>query len=48
MDATVAALTSHAELVASEVLATTWSQGTVTDPTAVDEELGLKVLIAKA
>ena len=47
-EATVAALTSHAELVASEVLATTWSQGTVAEPTATDEELGLKVLIAKA
>ena len=48
VDATVSALTSHADLVASEVLATTWSQGTITVPTAVDEELGLKVLIAKA
>jgi isoleucyl-tRNA synthetase len=47
-EATVAALTSHADLVASEVLATTWSQGTVAEPTATDEELGLKVLITKA
>ena len=46
--ATVAALTSHAELIASEVLATTWSQGKVSDSTANDEELSLKVLIAKA
>ena len=47
-ETTISALTSHAELVASEVLATTWSQGSVTNPTASDEELGLKVLIAKA
>jgi hypothetical protein len=47
VDATTSALTSHAELVASEVLATTWEQGVVTDPTASDEELGLKVLISK-
>jgi len=38
----------HAELVASEVLATTWTQGVIASPTASDEELGLKVLIAKA
>jgi hypothetical protein len=35
-------------LIASEVLATTWSQGQVTDATAIDDELELKVLIAKA
>ena len=48
LDVTIAALTAHADLVASEVLATTWAQGTVADPTASDEELGLKVLITKA
>lgn len=47
-EATVAALTLHAELVAGEVLATTWQQGSVSNPTASDEELGLKVLITKA
>jgi isoleucyl-tRNA synthetase len=47
-DVTIAALTAHAELVASEVLATTWKQGSVANPTATDEELGLKVLISKA
>jgi isoleucyl-tRNA synthetase len=47
-ETTVSALTSHAELIASEVLATTWSQGQVTDATAIDDELELKVLIAKA
>ena len=47
-EATANALTSHGELVSSEVLATSWTQGEVQDPTAVDEELGLKVLIAKA
>lgn len=47
-DVTTSALTSHGELIASEVLATTWNQGSVTSPTAVDEELGLKVLITKA
>ena len=47
-EATVSALISHADLIASEVLATTWTQGQVTSATAVDEELGLKVLIAKA
>jgi len=47
-EATIAALTAHADLVASEVLATTWAQGAVSNPTASDEELGLKVLITKA
>jgi isoleucyl-tRNA synthetase len=47
-ETTVSALTSHADLIASEVLATTWSQGQVSDATAVDDELELKVLIAKA
>jgi isoleucyl-tRNA synthetase len=47
-DATISALTSHADLVASEVLATTWTQGSVSNPTASDDELELKVLIAKA
>ena len=45
---TISALTSHADLVASEVLATTWTQGSVSNPTASDDELELKVLIAKA
>jgi len=47
-DVTITALTAHADLVASEVLATTWSQGTVTNPTASDEELSLKVFITRA
>ena len=47
-ETTISALTSHANLVASEVLATEWAQGSVVTPTASDEELGLKVLIAKA
>jgi isoleucyl-tRNA synthetase len=47
-ETTISALTSHAELVASEVLASTWSQGSVSNQTASDEELGLKVLITKA
>ena len=47
-ETTVEALTAHSELVASEVLATSWNQGTVSNPTASDEELDLKVLIAKA
>jgi isoleucyl-tRNA synthetase len=47
-DVTIAALTAHAELIASEVLATTWKQETVANSTAIDEELGLKVLISKA
>ena len=45
---TISALTSHADLVASEVLATTWTQGSVSNPTASDDELELKVLIEKA
>ena len=48
VEATISALNLHAELVASEVLATTWTQGVIASPTASDEELGLKVLIAKA
>ncbi len=48
VEITIAALNLHAELVASEVLATTWTQGVIASPTASDEELGLKVLIAKA
>jgi isoleucyl-tRNA synthetase len=47
-EATASALNSHADLVASEVLATTWTQGAVSNPTASDEELELKVLITKA
>jgi len=45
---TTDALTSHSELVSAEVLATSWTQGAVTNPTAFDDELGLKVLIVKA
>jgi isoleucyl-tRNA synthetase len=48
VETTATALTLHAELVASEVLATTWAQGVVANPTASDEELGLKILIEKA
>jgi hypothetical protein len=29
------------------VLATTWKQGSVANPTVSDEEIGLKVLISK-
>ena len=47
-ESTMSALTSHADLVASEVLATTWTQGSVSNPTASDDELELKVLIEKA
>jgi len=47
-ETTISALTSHANLVASEVLATEWAQGSVVTPTASDEELELKVLIVKA
>ena len=47
-ESTISALTSHADLVASEVLATTWTQGSVSNPTASDDELELKVLIEKA
>jgi isoleucyl-tRNA synthetase len=47
-EATISALTSHSDLVASEVLATTWTQGSVSNPTVSDDELELKVLIAKA
>jgi isoleucyl-tRNA synthetase len=47
-EATASALNSHADLVASEVLATAWTQGTVSNPTAIDDELELKVLITKA
>ena len=47
-EATASALNSHADLVASEVLATNWTQGAVSNPTASDEELELKVLITKA
>jgi isoleucyl-tRNA synthetase len=47
-ESTASALNSHADLVASEVLATTWSQGPVSNPTASDDELELKVLITKA
>jgi isoleucyl-tRNA synthetase len=47
-EATASALNSHADLVASEVLATTWTQGAVSNPTASDDELELKVLITKA
>jgi isoleucyl-tRNA synthetase len=48
VETTATALTLHAELVASEVLATTWAQGVVANPTANDEELGLKILIEMA
>lgn len=47
-ESTISALTAHADLVASEVLATTWMQGEVSNPTASDQELELKVLISKA
>jgi isoleucyl-tRNA synthetase len=47
-EATASALNSHADLVASEVLATTWTQGAVSNATASDDELELKVLITKA
>ena len=47
-ESTISALTSHADLIASEVLATTWTQGSVSNPTASDDELELKVLIEKA
>jgi isoleucyl-tRNA synthetase len=47
-ESTASALISHADLVASEVLATTWTQGAVSNPTASDDELELKVLITKA
>ena len=47
-EATVSALNSHADLIASEVLATSWTQGSVSNPTASDDELELKVLITKA
>ena len=47
-EATASALNSHADLVASEVLATAWTQGAVSNPTASDDELELKVLITKA
>jgi isoleucyl-tRNA synthetase len=47
-EATASALNSHADLIASEVLATSWTQGSVSNPTASDDELELKVLITKA
>lgn len=47
-EATASALSAHADLVASEVLATTWKQGPVSNPTVGDDELELKVLITKA
>lgn len=47
-ETTIEALTLHSKLVASEVLATLWSQGTVSNPTASDEELDLRVLIKRA
>ena len=46
-EATISALNSHADLVASEVLATSWIQGPVSNPTASDDELELKLLITK-
>jgi isoleucyl-tRNA synthetase len=46
--ATVDALNTHQGLICAEVLATSWQQGEVAAPTATDEELDLKVLIAKA
>ena len=46
--ATVDALNSHQGLICAEVLATSWQQGEVASPTATDEELDLKVFIAKA
>jgi isoleucyl-tRNA synthetase len=47
-ESTASALNAHADLIASEVLATAWTQGPVSNPTASDDELELKVLIAKA
>jgi isoleucyl-tRNA synthetase len=46
--ATVAALTTHQGLICAEVLATSWHADAITNPTATDEELDLKVFIVKA
>ncbi|CAB4721132.1 unannotated protein [freshwater metagenome] len=48
MDVTTDALIAHSAMVSAEVLATSWQQGTVSNATALDDELGLKVLIIKA
>ena len=45
--ATVEALTTHQDHICVEVLATSWRQDKVADPTAQDDELDLKVLISK-
>ena len=45
---TVAALIEHAALIANEVLASSWTKGTILTPTAFDEDLELGVLIEKA
>ena len=45
--ATVQALTTHQDHICVEVLATSWRQDKVADPTAQDDELDLKVLISK-
>jgi isoleucyl-tRNA synthetase len=48
IDITTDALIAHSEMVSAEVLATSWQQGVVSNATALDDELGLKVLIVKA
>ena len=46
-DQTIAAVSSHSERIAEEVLATSWSQSPVTDATIVDEELDLVIALTK-
>jgi len=44
---TKAAIEIHGKAIASEVLATKWAEGEVTEVTAIDDELGFKCLITK-
>jgi isoleucyl-tRNA synthetase len=44
---TTAALLAHGQMIATEVLATSWNQGEVTQATAQDEDLAIQVNIEK-
>ena len=47
-DQTTAAIIAHGEMIASEVLATTWQQGEVVDISAHDDDLGISVNLVRA
>ena len=44
---TQAALASHGSTIATEVLATSWTEGSVSGANVVDEELGFRAKLTK-